>query len=73
MENTLVEVKENPGKGAELASVVGTYLKNFLSEHTRLAYESDFRDFAKFLAGISGRFPIRKKSESRTSSVTGSI
>ena len=49
MENTLVEVKE-PGQGGELAAVVGTYLKNFLSEHTRLAYEGDFRDFARFLA-----------------------
>ena len=48
MENNLVEVKR--GEGNELASVVGTYLKNFLSEHTRLAYERDFRDFAGFLS-----------------------
>ena len=47
MENNLVEIPR--GEGSELASVVGTYLKNFLSEHTRLAYERDFRDFAGFL------------------------
>lgn len=41
-------------KTHELASVVGTYLKNFLSQHTRNAYESDFRDFALFLIKTTG-------------------
>jgi site-specific recombinase XerD len=48
MGENLVEVKR--GEGSALARVVGTYLKNFLSEHTRLAYEADFRDFAGFLS-----------------------
>jgi site-specific recombinase XerD len=51
MGESLVEVKNR--QGGALASVIGTYLKNFLSEHTRLAYEADFRDFAKFLAGTA--------------------
>lgn len=35
----------------QLGQVVGEYLANFLSEHTRQAYEGDFRDFGTFLAG----------------------
>lgn len=35
----------------QLGQVVGEYLSNFLSEHTRSAYEGDFRDFGEFLVG----------------------
>lgn len=40
-----------PATKNELGRVVGEYLANFLSEHTRAAYEGDFRDFGEFLAG----------------------
>jgi site-specific recombinase XerD len=34
-----------------LSQIVGEYLANFLSSHTRAAYENDFRDFGAFLVG----------------------
>jgi len=40
-----------PAAKNALGQVVGEYLANFLSEHTRSAYEGDFRDFGTFLTG----------------------
>jgi len=37
------------GQGGSLSTVISTYLENFLSEHTKSAYLSDFRDFGAFL------------------------
>jgi integrase/recombinase XerD len=34
----------------KLLTTVSTYLENFLSVHTKAAYESDFRDFGRFLS-----------------------
>lgn len=36
-------------KKSDLSSIVNTYLKNFLSHNTRMAYTTDFFDFAAFL------------------------
>lgn len=54
-------VKTRSGEGRELSAIIGTYLKNFLSEHTRLAYEADFRDFAKFLGSRAPRLTHPKE------------
>lgn len=55
--------QENPNAVAlltrsdnKLSEVVTQYLSNFLSDRTREAYESDFKDFGKFIAEKFGGF-----------------
>lgn len=45
-----------PTQTNDLSRVVSEYLSNFLSERTREAYESDFKDFGKFIAEKFGGF-----------------
>jgi integrase/recombinase XerD len=40
----------------DLSRVVAEYLSNFLSDRTREAYESDFKDFGRFIAEKFGGF-----------------
>ena len=40
----------------DLSRIVAEYLSNFLSDRTREAYESDFKDFGKFIAEKFGGF-----------------
>jgi site-specific recombinase XerD len=41
---------------ANLSAVITQYLSNFLSDRTREAYESDFKDFGKFITEKFGGF-----------------
>ena len=41
------------GPAEKLTQVIATYLRNFLSGHTREAYLGDFKDFGKFLEVIN--------------------
>ncbi len=50
MGNAIIEIGK--GKGGSLSTVIENYLENFLSDHTKDAYLSDFRDFGAFLNEI---------------------
>ena len=43
-------------EASNLSRIVAEYLSNFLSDRTREAYESDFKDFGKFIAEKFGGF-----------------
>lgn len=49
--DVVARAEKGDSAGAELAlyDVISTYMENFLSDHTRKAYERDFRDFGAFL------------------------
>jgi site-specific recombinase XerD len=50
------QITPNPENSVALTHVVEQYLSNFLSDRTREAYTTDFRDFGAFVTKTFGKF-----------------